>query len=331
MRYRILLENKLLQILILSLSIVYPGYTVAQSNEFESLLADPPRFTLDALFRVGTRNDKLNWNIASDFSGTFTPNVLSELSWEAIESIQATVDLSGTVSNRMYFRLSIALAAIQSGRNQDSDYNGNNRTLEFSRSTNETSNGRLADVSGGLGYIVDLNNPALDWLRIVPMVGYSYHRQYLWMTNGEQTVASIQTPPLGPILGLDSRYEAQWYGLWAGLEMEFDITPWLQLEVMLEHHRGDYLGIGNWNLRSDFKHPRSFEHIADATGEQVSMTLRFTTDSNWQWLVSANYQKWRTSAGIDRIFFFDNTIAITRLNKVNWQSSALSLGIYRPF
>ena len=90
-------------------------------------------FTLSA----GYRKDDLDWNIAGDINGD-NPNVLSELTWEDVESYQ--VKLQGAIvwPNRIAMRGYVNYGWIFDGDNQDSDYLGDNRTFEFSRSNNNT-------------------------------------------------------------------------------------------------------------------------------------------------------------------------------------------------
>ncbi|MBV1914267.1 MAG: hypothetical protein KUG72_02715 [Pseudomonadales bacterium] len=280
-------------------------------------------------FRVGYRVDQLDWNIASDPSGTHTPNILSELTWDDIESVELQFDFSGKLASQFYYHLDLSIAGIRKGKNQDSDYHGNNRTLEFSRSNNNASDGYLGDISGAIGYPIQLDEDGKKRFRLTPLLGYSYHRQNFSITDGEQTLASAGTPPLGPIAGLDSSYEAEWYGPWFGFELAFVLAPGVNLDIQFEHHVGEYLGVGNWNLREDFQHPRSFEHIADSSGNSLFLSL--VIDRGWLWIVSAQFQKWQTDAGTDRIFFSDDTSVTTRLNEVNWQSNSLSFGVVVPY
>ena len=121
----------------------YSEYSMAAEQNFQGEEST-------ASYRFGYRYDQLDWNIASDLSGTYTPNILSELTWDEVRSAQLQFDLSGLFSNRLlstrlYYRISLALASTQKGENQDSDYDGNDRSIEFSRSNNNSSNGYLGE------------------------------------------------------------------------------------------------------------------------------------------------------------------------------------------
>ena len=304
---------------------LYSGTAIATEQRFS-------HETSVMSYQLGYRNDQLDWNIASDPSGTFTPNILSELTWQEVESVQLTVDFSGLISELLFYRVNVAVASIRKGQNQDSDYNGNDRTLEFSRSNNNASSGTLSDFSGAIGIPFTFGDNAATLLRVTPLIGYSYHSQKFSMTDGVQTIATSGiTPDLGPFPGLNSSYEAEWYGPWLGIELKLGITQNVEVSLVLEHHEGDYLGIGNWNLRSDFQHPKSFEHVADASGDLVSLNLAIVSDYAWNWLFSIQFQSWQADSGIDTVFFSDNTVGVTRLNEVNWQAITVSLGFEIPF
>ena len=81
----------------------------------------------------GYRLDDLDWSIAGNLNGT-NPNIVSELTWSDLESYQLKLGGKGTIDRVFYLRGSAAFGWVLSGDVQDSDYNGDDRTQEFSRS-----------------------------------------------------------------------------------------------------------------------------------------------------------------------------------------------------
>ena len=280
---------------------------------------------------AGYRNDDIKWNIAGDLSGN-NPNVLSELTWDDLGIITLTFK-NKTIYRGVYFRGHLQYGWIVSGDVQDSDFLGDNRTLEFSRSNNSADDGDTKDASAGIGYQFNFGTGAFGF---TPLVGYSYHVQNLKMTDGNQTITFSGGPPLGPFSGLDSTYEAEWKGPWVGLDVVFR-SPHkksqrndFELGLGFEYHWADYDAEANWNLRTDFAHPKSFEHDADGNGFVVSADWNIFFTKSWALNVNANYQTWDTDSGVDRTFFADGTSLDTRLNDVDWDSFAIMLGaIYR--
>lgn len=48
---------------------------------------------------------------------------------------------------------------------------------------------------------------------------------------------------------------------------------------------------------------------------------------NWFWIFGIDYGRWETRAGLDVTYFSDGSTEQTRLNEVNWESSAINFGL----
>jgi len=285
-------------------------------------------------FGTGYRVDNLDWNIAGDINGS-NPNILSELTWSDVEIFQLKAGIRSTISEVFYVRGSLGYGWVFDGKNQDSDYSGDNRTLEWSRSNNSTDNGNVVDATLGVGYQF---KAVSNRLKLIPLVGYSYSDQYFNITDGVQTVSEPalappdQTPlPLGPFSGLNSTYESEWWGPWVGIDLSFDASEKMTLFGGFEYHWANFNAEANWNLRSDFSHPKSFEHDADGTGVIMSVGGEFHLTKPWYLSLNINYQDWSTDPGLDRLFFADCSTTDTKLNGVNWDSFAIMLGLTYRF
>lgn len=290
---------------------------------------------------AGYRYDNLDWNIASNIAGNTTPNILSELSWTSLSISQVRVN--GWLGHKDWLLFGdLGFGRVDDGDNQDSDYDFDNRQGEFSRSNNKP-NGDMADFSFGLGFMYEMlpkykirpHEKRHYWM---PMIGYSYHNQDMGMTNGVQTVESydavndLRTPPLGPFDGLDSTYNAEWWGGWIGLSfIEEDISSRSQVALDISYHVARFYAEADWNLRigppDGFQHPKSFEHEADSNGFSIKVRGRQNLRKALFFTWSLNYARWWTQPGIDRVFIYDGSIAVTRLNKVNWDSASFNVGL----
>jgi hypothetical protein len=283
-------------------------------------------------FDMGYRIDDLDWSIAGNappaFGGNYV-NVLSELTWSDLEIIQLEFSFRKTFTNRYTLKGSLAYGLIFDGENQDSDYAGNNRTAEFSRSNNSADDGNTWDGSIGLGYYIPFLS---DTLRVTPLAGFSFHAQNLTITDGFQTI-----PPAGAFPGLDSSYDARWYGPWLGVEFYVKnhktdgVSRAYELLLGIEYHWADYDADANWNLRADFAHPKSFEHEADGAGIIFWAGYQYYFNPQWSLNFKGRYQTWETDSGTDRVFFADGSEIETRLNEVNWKSFSLAVGVTRSF
>lgn len=285
----------------------------------------------------GYRVDQLDWNIAGDLNG-YDPDVLSELTWKDLESYQVSARGKLIMANNRFpfggmVRGGFSYGDIRSGDNQDSDYNGDGRTREFSRSNNRADNGNVWDASLG-GGVVFFNRSRT--FSLTPVAGFSYHEQNLTIHDGFQTLndpantpSSLvgDIPPVGPVAGLNSTYDAQWRSGWLGVDVEYLPVPFFDVHGTVEFHSGKYEAEADWNLRSDLQHPKSFRHTSDnATGVVAGVGFR-AGSPNLFFTMDYQYQKWQADEGIDRTYYSDGTVWDTKLNEVNWEASSINAGM----
>jgi opacity protein-like surface antigen len=314
----------LLIVLLLSGLFLATGLPEAQAGFFRETLLQ---------LENGYRTGRLDWNLAGDRNGG-NPDVLSELEWEDLDIFQ--VKAAGRVllgpdsmpHLSLCLKGSAAYGWITDGDNRDSDYAGDHRTLEYSRSENSGDDGNVLDLAVALG-------PQFHFLEnrvaVALLAGWSYHEQNLKITDGEQTVSepSLAGPlePTGPIYGLDSSYDARWWGPWLGADLECRITPHLSTRGSFEYHFARYEGEADWNLRSDLAHPVSFRHDDHGRGIVLSAEAEYRITDNWSLNLDYTFQDWKTDNGIHRIYEASGATGSTRLNEVHWESHALMLGI----
>ena len=288
------------------------------------------RFETDFTFSAGYRKDDLDWNIGGYLLPDYYVNVLSELTWDDLESYQVKFQGSLLIPNVIALRGIADYGWIFDGDNQDSDFAGDNRTSEWSRSNNSADDGDVWDVSLAIGYPFRTGGEVIG--TITPLIGYSYHEQNLKMSDGYQTI-----PDLGAFPGLRSSYDTEWYGPWLGIDLNFrapEIKTFahrFETFFSYEYHWADYEAEADWNLRDDFQHPKSFTHDADGNGWIFRTGFNFILQRNIALNFNCDYQDWSTDSGTDKIYFADGTTAKTRLNEVNWTSYSLGLGLSMRF
>ena len=318
-----------LSLLIIALSLLTLSVPVA-ANQASQHAAQPLSVMLSAGF--GTRTGDLQWSIASDISGTATPNILSELTFSDVD-----YDIYQT-SGRLTFNHG-QLHGIQlegrylageasSGTNQDSDYHGDNRTDEYSRSYSDADGSDLIAIDLIVGYEMKLND---NW-SLIPRIAYGYREQHMRMTNGVQI---LDTRPhalsLGPFAGnLDSSYTAEWEGIWIGGELSWQ-SGRHRVSAELQGHWQDYYAEANWNLREDFAHPVSFAHWSEATGFSWALQYEYRFHQRFSAWVEASVEDFEADPGRDVVYFADGSKGATRLNGVTWESSGYALGVALNF
>lgn len=310
-----------------------PQETVQARSPSQETKSSSSPIEIEFILSNGYRRDDLDWNIAGNKNGS-NPNILSELKWDDIEIYQVKLQNRILWPKIVYLRAALDYGWIFDGKNQDSDYLGDNRSFEFSRSNNSADDGDVMDASVAVGYPFRFRFSQNELFSIIPLVGYSYHEQNLTITNGYQTVATPGlTPGIGPISGLDSSYDTEWKGPWIGVDLNFKskniktMADRIETYGSFEYHWADYDAEANWNLREDLAHPTSFKHDADGNGVVIAIGFNIVLSSHWMLNLNYDYQTWSTDDGTDRIFSSSGSTADTRLNEVNWDSHTLSLGV----
>ena len=282
---------------------------------------------------AGYRLDQLDWNIGGVNSGRTDQfvNVLSELTWRDVEIRQVAFQLDSQDKNGLSLRWRMSFGTVVEGANQDSDFDFDNRQGEFSRSNNNAG-GDVSDLLIGLGkrYDIKWRNKSYSF---VPALGYAINQQNFEMNNGFQTFF-VPTPggaadpsQVGPIAGLNSTYDTKWETVWLGMDVGFQQTDKLHWLASMRLHAGDLSAQANWNLRSDFAHPVSFEHWADGYGVGATISGHYRVTTNLFMSLTLDYQNWSTDNGIDRVYFSSGGNIDTPLNEVNWEAAAVSVGL----
>lgn len=323
------------------------GETVppCDATEFEILTPDSGKTTLtkstgkietEFSLTSGSRSDDLEWSIAGNGI-----NVLSELSWSNLESYQISAGIHTKLKNNIHLRGRLNYATIIDGELRDSDFGSNGAAGEWSRSISESDGDQLWDITGGGGYAFYFFNKRLA---LSPMLGISYHKQNLRIQNGRQVLSETNPfggsnpPAVGPLSSqLDSSYSARWIGPWIGCDLRYKpkmhppVYHEMEFRLSMELHWAEYYGQGNWNLRGDLQHPKSFEHEADGFGIDITAQWLFNLADKWDITVTANHKDWSTGSGTDRKFLSSGGTSTTPLNEVSWSSTSYMMGAVYHF
>lgn len=294
---------------------------------------------------AGQRTDNLDWNIAGNISGA-NPNVLSELKWKDIATYQGGINLDGVYFNEdsrvdLAFKGLVAYGITVEGSHTDEDWLFDDRTGQFGYSDGDSDEGSTLDFEFKVGPQVKLLDNKMS---ASLLAGVQYHNIELTMTSGEglyhDPSGGVLTDPStwpvayqGPLVGLDSSYEATMFGPSIGIDVDYDILSKLKLGVAFDYYFWtEYEAEANWNLRTDFAHPVSFEHFADdATGFSVEVDGEWRVTDKWSVTANYKYSKWDAGPGKDTTYFADDTEGDTQLNAVNWDTQQVNVGITYRF
>lgn len=277
----------------------------------------------------GTRSGDLRWNIAGGSNG---PNILSELTYQGLEFTEyrtyATLNFNSGRYKHWRLESSFSVGEASRGEVYDSDYDGDNRQGEYSRSLSSAAGSETTHFEFLAGYRL----PSSRSITLMPLVGVSYNTQYLKMTEGEQL---LYTRSGGVRLGdfeneLDSHYSTRWLGGFFGLDAGIETTNHA-LNLRYKFHLSQYYAEANWNLREDFAHPKSFEHNAFGTANVLELAYQWRWNDSWSVNARAFREVWKTEPGDDTVYLSDGTRAGTELNEVIWDSEGYDLSLQYLF
>ena len=312
-------------------SLIATSLLVAGFAEAQTFYQAPPAFDITIHTGMGTDVGSMQWSIAADPSGETGPNVLSELSYRDVKfsvfNASASVDIHrGWLRNSTLF-MDYRAGQATSGEVQDSDYDGNNRTQEYSRSLSSAEDSSLGSLEIGISRAFQIT----EHTRLAPAVAYAHHYQNMVMTDGQQTIDLYNPANLGAFRGaLNSSYSAEWNGAWAGVNWLY-ITRSHRLTLGYKQYWMDYHAEADWNLRSDFAHPKSFEHWAVGYGAGLDIQYEYQFSTNFSLSLSWFQNDWKTDPGEDRVYFADGTTGGSQLNEVTWKSTGYNMGLQLLF
>jgi hypothetical protein len=262
------------------------------------------------------RNDELRFTI--DGAGV---DVISELDWDDVRSAGLQVEGRVRLPGPFELRGDFAYGRVYDGRLRDSDYAGNGKTLEFSRSRSDTERGSTLDASLALG----LPFSGRRWLA-VPLLGVSYSEENYNLRNGVQIV-----PAVGPFGGLDSDYETRWLGVLWGAELHWLPGEEWDLMARVTSRHSDYEAEGHFNLRSDLAQPRSFGQSTIGRGSSLELQVKRDLGAGVSLDLSTRWDRWDTRHGKMEFFFSSGGSSRQGLNEVELDSVRVALGLGYSF
>jgi len=226
---------------------------------------------------LGQRGDNFRWDINGPVN-ELTPsfNVLSELDWKNINSTPLQLEAHYRANRKFSVAGHVSYALISSGQVRDSDYCGQNRSREFSRSISK-GEGELLDWE--LRSQLEVVRQAMYGLSIIG--GYTRFKQDFDLNTGIQTIGGVENfenlctqnpqdpiipPDPGSVLAdLRTSYNARWQGPWLGGGGHWRHNR-IHLVAEAQLYWLEYQGRGSWNSRSP-----AFRFIQSAQGYGIGM------------------------------------------------------------
>jgi hypothetical protein len=215
---------------------------------------------------------------------------------------------------------------IQSGRAQDSDYASDNRTDEFSRSFSDIESDSINYFSLATGIKTRWLNTKGHYLSF--LIGYKKHNVDITMTNGVVEIPEADAGSLIP--GLNSTYNSEFRSIFAGLSTEH-VFSWGTIGFRYDLYYTDLKAEADWNLRTDFAHPVSFEQVGDGKGYAATLGYTYNHNRNWDYSIDYVVTKYHIQDGYDQTYFSDTTSFIVKLNNSEYKQEAIRIGVSYNF
>lgn len=277
---------------------------------------------------LAARRDDLRWNIAD---GDGMPDVLSELTWREQKSLVLNARGEAEWPSGWLLAAEVGAGTLLKGEIQDSDYDGDGRAQEWSRTVGESDDAGLLDLTLSGGHRFRFGPHA-----VTASVGYAWHEQnlrsgLLTQAISEPNSFGVLPPPKGTRFDARSSYTARWRGPRLALGLDLALAGGWGMNLGAWREWVDYKGTGNWALREELAHPESFTHLADGRVTGLGVGLGRSWRKNGRLSLAWEKVKGRAGPGTDTTHLVDGGDLSTRLNEVVWDSESLRLGLQWAF
>lgn len=296
-----------------------------------SFMKDFDYLDADVRFTTGRRVDDLAWGVAGNNSGA-NPNRDNDTEWNKVNIFQIMTDGRLRFNNGALVEGGFAWGNPYDGETLETRYAQNDRTDIIQQISGFGGNGSTWDFSIGAGWEFPIEKGWFEEVTDVtftPLLGYSFHNQEFEATKGVQLVDEVSGLPLGPFSGLNNSYEAEWDGIWLGMELSGRLKK-LLTTFRFQYHYFDYSGEGTYNLRTDLASP-SFRHNADGYGLTFGLDFDYELTESLSLNFLADLRDWRADPGSDILYMADGTQTDQRLNEAVLKSYALMMGATYKF
>ncbi len=250
----------------------------------------------------------LKWSIAGDMKGE-NPNVLSELIWTDLKLLGVTSKLSLRQNNIFFLSLEYDFGYINSGKVNDLDYLGDNRSIISSSEVFDASRGGYTNLNGMIKYkLLDR-----DFLILIGIF-YEVNNYKLYLNDN--------------LIDLASTYFYNQNG--EGIEVDIEQTIFNKLKICFSNRLSinKYHGKANWNLRQEFMQPVSFRHYINTIRYRPKLSFNYIMTNKLNIKLTCEYERFKNlGPGIDKLYYKNGSISNTRLNQVVFSKTSIGIGI----
>ena len=157
--------------------------------------------------------------------------------------------------------------------------------------------GNILDLSGAVGYSVNLFNDKL----LIFYFGYEYS-DYRNKNYGIRQLALNQNELLNPFNQIVSKYYFKTKSPWIGLSVNTQLNDRWSITPTIKFYSFKYIGKGYWLLRDDLKHDPSFKRNAKGTGLGFDMDFLYKYSNSLDFKINLEIKKFKMKTGKEQIF-----------------------------
>lgn len=280
---------------------------VASAQNISSVDENSGTVTLQIKPTIGYSISKTSFNIAGNESGQ-NPNVLSELIWDPTNAIEYGAD-ARLMYNRLVLRADFLLSKTVFGDVSDIDYDGDNRTLPYSK--------LYLSNHKGTGYSLKFQ-PGYEWsnrndISLITFLSVDYISRRLYLLNDKDW----QSNNSNYISGLNSYYKYKFPNYGLGMQLDFTFHENWSANVGLEGYLSKYYAYGNWNLIEDFEKPISYEHKGNGKRINTSLGVAYNLSANTKIGLDYQLNHFDVQNGKDYLYTKSDGLLRSRLNDAN--------------
>ncbi|WP_343563745.1 hypothetical protein [Sphingobacterium sp.] len=250
--------------------------------------------------------NSFSWDIAGNSAGE-NPNVLSELSWKDIIQIGITTQIGIKFKNKFSVDFAYNFSKTVKGTVSDIDYSEDNKNAITENQKYNSDKGNSKSYNLNFGYIIHKH-----WGELDICANAIYEKNIYFLLASEKH--------------LHSSYQPKFIGGGLGITAKVNLNSDFELDVSNIYSLNKYTATADWNLRTDFSHPKSFEHTATTCRIYGQYGISYKWRKQIHIAPFIAYTRYvNIGNGLDKLYYSNGDISYTRLNNVKAISKEIGI------
>jgi len=276
---------------------------------------------------IAYRYDVFKWSIPH----LYFNSKLSELIWKN-HIIQPSVKIEfEPKKNQFTFLGHVKYGYILKNQSKSWDYDWEYDPTTPNSKTFSSVRGNILDLSGAIGYSVNLFNSNL----LTFYIGYDY-TDYRNKNYGCHQLALKQNKLVHPFNQISQKYYFKTKSPWIGLSVNTPLNEKFIIIPTIKLYSFKYVGKGYWLLRTDLKQDPSFKQNAKGIGLGFDVDFLYKYSDNLDFKINLETKKFKIKTGKDQLFYsakdiYGERIFIGKLTNLSFLSSSISIGFRFKF